>query len=205
MKLGLEEIEKIIIEAGSDNLGVFGGHYEGGIHCQQIPDELAPCIKAIIESRKRIQSYLEIGAAAGGTAYLFNHFFALKQVVLIDDNKHPKARLRGNILKDIKHNEIIGSSHDVESISKASEFAPYDIILIDGDHHYANVKLDTIFYSPLLRVGGFLILHDSALPEWGVGRTVMELKNDDSMKFIAEYKSQKHKPCGLALFQKVSR
>ncbi len=202
-KISLKEIEFIIHEAGSDDLPTFGGSYEGGIHCQQIPDELAPCIMAIMESGETIKSYLEIGVAAGGTIYLLNHFFHLERIVLIDDNKHHKAGLRAGILKGIAYQEIIGRSDNEETILTADDLAPFDIILIDGDHLYPGIKLDTIIYMPLLRHGGFLILHDSALPEWGVMRVIKELKADKDMKFIGEYVSKKHpKPCGVALFQR---
>lgn len=202
-KNNLKEIEFIINEAGSDDLATFGGIYEGGIHCQQIPDELAPCILTILKSGEPIKSYLEIGVAAGGTTFLINHFFHPDKIVLVDDNKHHKAGLRAGILKGINYQVIIGRSDSEETIRAVNDFAPFDIILIDGDHLYPGVKLDTIIYLPFLQPGGFLILHDSALPEWGVMRVVRELKADKSMEFIGEYISQKHpKPCGLALFRK---
>ena len=202
-KLTVEEIERFIEDAGSDDLGVFGGTYEGGINCQQIPDEVAPCIHAILESGDRIKSYLEIGVAAGGTTFLFNHFFQFDKIVLVDDNKHQKAGLRANTLKNIEHIEVIGNSQDEESVNQVRVLAPFDIVMIDGDHHYASVKLDTLLYLPFLRAGGFLILHDSALIEWGVPRVVRELKADKQVIFIEEYISKKHKPCGLAIFQKA--
>jgi len=195
-------IEKFIEDAGSDDLGVFGGTYEGGIHCQQVPDEIASCIHVILESEESIKSYLEIGVAAGGTTFLFNRFFHPEQIILIDDNKHYKAKLRVDILKNMKYTEIIGNSQDEESVRQVSAFAPFDIILIDGDHSYAGMKLDTILYLPYLRVGGFLILHDSALLECGGVRVVRELKADKGMEFIGEYISKKHKPCGIALFRR---
>jgi cephalosporin hydroxylase len=206
VKFTFKEIENFVINAGSDDLPTFGGKYEGGIHCQQIPDETASCILAILESGEKIRSYLEIGVAAGGTTYLFNHFFDLKKTVLIDDNKHHKAKLRPEILQDIIYQEIIGRSDAESSIKMASDFAPFDLIMIDGDHLYTGVKLDVVLYLPFLRIGGFLILHDSVLEQWGVCRIVRELKNDSNMEFIGEYISKQHpKPCGVALFRKVSK
>jgi predicted O-methyltransferase YrrM len=200
----IEEIEQFIICAGSDNIGVFGGSHEGGIHCQQIPDEIAPAILTILESGERIEAYLEIGVAAGGTTFLIDHYFHPEKIVLVDDNKHHKAGLRGEILKGIKYQEIIGRSDDEEVIKTVSKIAPYDVILIDGDHLYPGVKLDTISYLPMLRPGGFLILHDSALPEWGVARVVRELKTDPGVEFIGEYVSTKHpRPLGVALCRKA--
>ncbi len=62
---------------------------------------MAPCIKAILNSGEFPAHYLEIGAAAGGTTYLIDHFLEPRIIVLIDDNKHPKAHLRPYVLRDI--------------------------------------------------------------------------------------------------------
>ncbi|MCD6329037.1 MAG: class I SAM-dependent methyltransferase [Candidatus Cloacimonetes bacterium] len=200
-----KEIEDFIINAGSDDLPTFGGKYEGGIHCQQIPDEIASYILAILKFKQKIESYLEIGVAAGGTTYLFNHFFSLKKIVLIDDNKHHKAKLRPEVLRDVTYQEIIGRSETESSVETVSKVAPFDLIMIDGDHSYPGVKLDTVLYMPLLNPGGFLIYHDSN-KVWGVQRVVRELKNDSSMEFIDEYISKQHpRPCGIALFRKKDR
>ncbi len=197
----LEKIEQFIIDAGSDDLPTFGGKFEGGIHCQQIPDELAPCILAILESGKEIKSYLEIGVAAGGTTFLITHFFKPEKIVLIDDNHHHKAHLRLDILKDVKREEIIGNSREQSVMEKLS--GSFDLIIIDGDHLYEGVKADVTNYLPWLSDDGFLMLHDSALTQWGVPRVVNELKTDDNMNFIGEYVTAKHPtPCGIALFRK---
>ncbi len=201
----LDLIEQFILDAGSDNLGVFGGIYEGGIHCQQIPDEIAPCILTILESGESIKSYLEIGVAAGGSTFLFNHFFHPEKIVLIDNNKHPKAGLRAEVLKGIDYQEIIGCSDAEESIKAISNLnTMFDVILIDGEHHYQGVKLDTVLYLPFLRKGGFLILHDSVWPLGGIMRVVRELKIDPEMEFIDEFVTKKHSfKCGIALFRRV--
>lgn len=201
----LSGIENFIAESGSDHVPTFGGKFEGGIQCQQIADELAPCIMAILESGEPVRSYLEIGAAAGGTTFIFNHFFKLNAIVLIDDNRHPKAHVRSYILRDIIRNEIIGNSHADGTISALKEIGTnFDIVLIDGDHTYAGVSNDVDIYRHFLREGGFLILHDSALSEWGVKQMTVELKKDKGFEFIGEYVTQKHsRPCGVALFNKV--
>jgi predicted O-methyltransferase YrrM len=200
----LEDIKQFILDAGSDDLPTFGGSFEGGAQIQQVPDEIAPCIKAILNSGDGILSYLEIGAAAGGSTFLISHFFSPGTVVLVDDNKHHKASLRPIILEGIAHEEIIGRSDSEESSAAAFERSPYDLMLIDGDHNYPGVKLDVITYLPMLRPGGFLILHDSAMPEWGVVRVVRELKADPGFEFIGEWVSATHpRPCGVALFRRV--
>jgi len=198
------EIEAFIEARGSDDLGVFGGKVAGGINCQQVPDELAACLHAILESAAPIRSYLEIGVASGGTTFLVHHFLKPGIIVLVDDNKHPKAPLRAEVLKGIERKELIGKSHDEAIVARLRDSGEqFDLILIDGDHYYPGVKLDTVLYLPFLAPGGYLALHDSALPEWGVGRVVRELRQDEFMEFIGEYLSTTHKkPLGLALFRK---
>lgn len=201
--LTVKDIEQFVIDAGSDHVGTFGGKFEGGIQCQQVPDEIAPCILAILESGKEIKSYLEIGVAAGGTTFLMNHFFKPKNIVLIDDNKHPKAHVRPYVLRDIKRHEVIGQSQSVSTIDalKMMEFK-FDLILIDGDHSYYGVKMDVENYMPLLTDGGFLVMHDSALSNWGVKTVVDEMKYYDNLEFINEYIGN-GPVCGVALFRKV--
>ena len=60
-----KEIKQFILDAGSDHVPTFGGKFEGGIQAQQRAEEFAPCLKAIIDSGQVIESYLEIGSAAG--------------------------------------------------------------------------------------------------------------------------------------------
>lgn len=203
--MSLQSIENFVIEAGSDDLPTFGGKFVGGVHCQQVPDEIAPCISAIMESGFPVRSYLEIGVAAGGTAFIFDHFFKPDYLVLVDDNKHHKTGLRADILKHVPTHEIIGRSSDEACVASAAALSPYDVIVIDGDHLYAGVKIDTLLYLPMLRPGGFLVLHDSALPAWGVARVVRELKADPDMEFVGEYVSVKHPaPLGVALFRRAA-
>jgi len=196
------QIEQFIIDAGSDSLAVFGGAYEGGIHIQQVPDELAPCIKKIMDSGEEIGAMLEIGSAAGGTCFIMQYFLRPGSIQIIDDNNHPKAWLRPGILRNIAFDEIIGSSRDPEVIRQA--VFDIDLLIIDGDHSYEGVKADIDNYLPMLRKGGFLVLHDTIFDDWGVGKMVAELKEGTKVMFIEEYVSDGPHKCGLALFRKVS-
>jgi len=204
MSLSLKQIEGFVTKAGSDNVPTFGGEFEGGIQCQQVPDEIAPCIFDLLNSGKKINSFLEIGAAAGGTTFLINHFFNPENIVLIDDNKHPKAHVRPYILNKVKRLEIIGLSQAQGTIDALkSTGLKFDLILIDGDHTYLGVKLDLENYLPFLADGGFLMLHDSALDAWGVKPVTEELKESDVIKFVNEYIG-KGPVCGVALFRKAA-
>lgn len=202
-KCNVSEIEQFILDAGSDSLGVFGGKYEGGIHCQQVADEMAACIAAILDGGRAIENYLEIGVAAGGTTYLFHHYFKPGTLVLVDDNQHPKASLRGQVLQGVLRQEIIGKSgSDLVRQEVAAIGTKFDLIVIDGDHTYHGVRADVDHYLPFLQAGGYMMFHDSLVPEFGVGKVVAELKEAAGLDFIGEYASQTRKPLGVALFRK---
>jgi len=197
-------IKQFILDAGSDSLQTCGGNYEGGIYLQQVPGELAPCLIELLKYKNEIKSYLEIGSAAGGSAYIFNHFFNLNKIVLVDDNKHHWAGLRKGTLKDVNYREIIGRSESEESIRTISDFNMlFDLIMIDGDHSYTNTKLDVTLYLRFLRSGGFLFLHDTVYSPQGNGRVARELKADIGMEFVGEYIAEKGPKLGIALFRKV--
>jgi cephalosporin hydroxylase len=203
-EINLEEIENFVFGMGSDSVGYFGGAFEGGAQIQQIPDEIAPCILAILESGKEIKTFLEVGSAAGGTTFLFNHYFKPLKIYIVDDNTHPKAHLRPYILADIPRVEIIGNSQSGNAVKTvAAEGVMFDIVIIDADHDYPGVKADVENYGQFVQPGGFLILHDSALEGWGVMRVVNELKAAIGLEFVAEYVSKKYNICGVALFRKA--
>lgn len=200
---GVDEIKEFILQAGSDNVSVFSGKFEGGVHCQQVPDEFAACLAAILATGHRIENYLEIGVAAGGTTYHVHHFADPETIILVDNNVHPKAPLRAEILNGIDRREIIGDSHAERVIAEVRAACPaYDLIIIDGDHSYPGVKADVENYLPCLADGGFLVFHDTCLPDWGVMQIVGELKEAGNLDFIGEYKSEMRAPLGVALFRK---
>ena len=216
-KVHLEEIENFILEAGSDDLNTFGGKFEGGINLQQVPDEIAPCILAILESGQEIKSYLEVGVAAGGLTFLIDHFFKPENIVLVDDGNHHKAKYRADILKGIKYQEVVGNSNNVQVIKSAKGF--YDLITLDADLSYEGLCDQVLNYAPMLKESGFLIFHDSVYSQ-DVAKFVLELREcltwsnkkmlqiQDSeeignLEFINEYVSAKHKPLGVELFRKV--
>jgi len=201
----VEEIEQAILDLGSDHLPTFGGIFEGGINSQQVADELAPCILTILESGEKINSYLEIGSASGGSCFIINHYFNPGVNVLVDNNIHPKAVLRPVVLKDIARRELIGSSHDNSICEKIREMkTTFDMLLIDGDHLYEGCRQDVEMYGPLLKENGWFILHDTQIGQpFGTNKLFNELLVDSRWKFVKEYVSEKYSKCGIGLFRKV--
>jgi hypothetical protein len=57
---------------------------------------------------------------------------------------------------------INGLSQHGHIVAEAREQAEYDIVFIDGCHDYEIVCLDIKNYSPMLKVGGYLVLDDAS-------------------------------------------
>ena len=202
--LTVEEIESFILEHGTEDLNTFGGMKVGGVFCQQVPDEAAACIFHLLESGVTINSYLEVGAAAGGTTFLFNHYFHPEKIVIVDNNSHPRCAFRPSVLAGLDYVEIVNDSQSEDAIRRTAKYAPFDFIILDAVHSYMETMMDVIHYSPFIAPGGYLFLHDSVWAGGQVGRVVKELKTYDGFQFVNEWVSNIHKtnPCGIALFKK---
>ncbi len=202
-------IEFFVHSLGSDKLSSLGGTYEGGKRLQQIPDEIAPCIADLVglNCLRQLKNFLEIGSAAGGTAFLFNHYFQFENIVLIDDNiylkKIKQPELRHENLKGMKYIEIIGNSRAVDTLEKFRALKmTFDFMIIDGDHRPTHIDRDVILYTPFLNPKGYLMLHDTVEAR-GVKAVFNRLKEDEKYIFINEYVSKTQKrPCGIGIFQR---
>ncbi|TWI86310.1 methyltransferase family protein [Chitinophaga japonensis] len=88
--------------------------------------------------------------------------------------------------KDIEFHDIQGDSHNPVTIQRARSVYPHndvDFLFIDGDHSYAGVKADYENYTPLVRTGGLIVLHDVyGLPE--VKQFWKELKKTERTQTI---------------------
>lgn len=62
------------------------------------------------------------------------------------------------------HSQSVGSKMQVEKILNNEKL---DFLFIDGDHMYESVKRDFEMYSPLVRKGGIIALHDIGYAEEG--------------------------------------
>jgi predicted O-methyltransferase YrrM len=108
-------------------------------------------------------SALEIGTSRGGTTYLLlRHAASDATVATVDlDPKNSKVlrRLRGS--HQTLH-IVEGSSRDADVSSRIGSFFPsgLDLLLIDGDHSYEGARSDYETYTPWVRPGGRVVLHD---------------------------------------------
>jgi len=193
----IEEVRK----AGTDHVA-FGGtdSHLGGIHIQQVPDEIGPVI--YILQREKIKSYLEIGAAAGGLVFMIHKMLKPSVITIVDDNKHKKHRLRENILHGVFRTEIIGNSQDPKIVKKVKDLGyTYDLVCIDADHSYKGVTADIRNYANLCNK--YLMLHDTVCTE-GVMRAYMDMMKDPRFALRENFISMAYKkPCGIGLFRRL--
>jgi len=157
--LSVDSIYNELLEHGSDNLQRFGGNYEGGIHLQQDPKEFAELI-VFLEDIKPMDSYLEIGSAAGGCIWAFNHYLNFKNIIVIDDGLHRKFKLREEILKGIERKEFLGDCHSQEAVDFVKSLGiMFDLIQMDADPTYNGMMTDIDRFTPYLNEKGILFIH----------------------------------------------
>lgn len=216
-----------IIDTGDNHFGgdpSFVGRSQLNLQIQQRPGEISSLIHHLLEKKnsgEKMDYYIEIGACSGGTTRVMNHFFNFKETLVIDDggaeNLHYIEKRgehsRGRNLGTIPRVEIIGSSYDsrvVEIAQNISTIREYDILFIDGEHTYDAVKKDTLNYQYLLRVGGYIIYHDTA-HMLEIKKCINDLiEEKGNLKFIADF-AQKDPytdiypgGVGLTLVQKIA-
>lgn len=183
------EILEHVLKCGSNNLGAFGGNFEGGYNLQQVPEEISSCLKTIIDGNHKISRYLEIGCASLGLTRLISDILQPEEILTIDleDNDWPnkKDNIESIIKQSKTFNRIIGNSHNIKFINYK-----FDLIVIDGDHSYNGVKEDYLYYSKFLDDNGWLFFHDTHnIPGVDVSKLHEELKSctDNNIKYIQEF------------------
>jgi predicted O-methyltransferase YrrM len=162
--------------------------YGGEIHPTQNTEEIL-WLLGILE-REPPRTVVEIGTDQGGTLYLWTRVAASDAVLVAIDTRplgllgqrSPYALVRRGFARDRQRVELIlpADSHDpatVGALERAVGARRVDFLFIDGDHSYKGVRRDFELYSPLVRSGGLVALHDIASPiAPGVSRFWEELK-----------------------------
>jgi predicted O-methyltransferase YrrM len=108
----------------------------------------------------------EIGAAGGGTTFLFARFSAPDALLVSLDLAFDEARARAVSTFARAGQRLVclrRDSHDEET-ARAVEAElggrRLDLLFIDGDHSYEGVRRDFEMYGPLVRPGGLVVFHD---------------------------------------------
>lgn len=123
--------------------------------------------------REGVRSYCEIGARYGGSLEAIMSALPVGSFGLAIDLPGGKWGDKGSapILKAACERlkakgriaeAVFASSRSIEAYGRALEWAPFDALMIDGDHSYSGAHADWKDYSSLARI---VILHDIAAPE----------------------------------------
>ena len=173
--------------AGSDDLRMFGGLYQGAYYLQQVPEEAAEFI-TLCRSRCR------------KNPRLLDDELVCRSVRVIDDNKHPQAGWRPFRLPH-SAGEYIGNAADAGPWL-VGQGEQYDLAIIDTDHTYANERRHTEVVLPHLAAGGLLAYHDSvaAAGDGQMGQLILEMKAGlyPDLEHLADIGSR----LGLAVFRR---
>jgi len=144
----------------------------------QDPKELCELI-FFLKKLKNKNSYLEIGFGHGLTNTILNKFFNFKKIVAVDPFG---PHIRGNtLIPNIRFKNLILICQKTNSQivkTELKKLAPFDIILIDGDHSYDAVKLDFNVVKEFAKKGSAIVFHD------------INFKNSGSMKFWQSIKKK---------------
>lgn len=146
--------------------------YWMGVPCQKCPLDLWIYQEIVFEQRPDL--IIETGTHSGGSALFLAHLCDLLghgHVVSIDIDSRPRpAHLRITYL--------LGSSSDPAMIKQAQMVTHTKeniLVILDSDHSEQHVLRELELLSPLVKVGGYLIVEDSNInghptyPEFGPG------------------------------------
>jgi predicted O-methyltransferase YrrM len=114
----------------------------------------------------RPSAVCEVGAAGGGTAFLFAHAAAPDALVVSLDLAFGAGRREAlrEFARDAQRVVAVeGDSHSdatLELVRGQLAGRPLDLLYLDGDHSYEGVSEDFRMYGPLVRAGGLVVFHD---------------------------------------------
>jgi predicted O-methyltransferase YrrM len=150
----------------------------------QNPDELCELI-FFLKKRKNNESYLEIGFGHGLTNTILNKFFSFKKIVAVDPFG---AHIRGNtLIPNIRFKNLILICQKTNSQivkNELKKLAPFDIILIDGDHSYDAVKYDFNVVKNFVKKGSVIVFHDINFEDSGSMKFWKSIKKEYKTKEI---------------------
>ncbi len=70
-------------------------------------------------------------------------------------------------------------SHNLRTVGIVSNRGPFDLLFIDTDHAYHNVRDEYVKYAPLVRSGGIIAFHDTVFHDcYGPDFTVWKFMDD---------------------------
>lgn len=139
----------------------------------QVRSEIAALAEVVQQLRPK--NVLEIGTANGGTLFLWcrlsqpdGKIISLDLPGGIHGGGYPawRTKLYSAFAAPSQDLHLLrADSHSAESLDAVKQILrnePLDFLFIDGDHSFEGVKMDFTNFSPLVRKGGVVALHDVA-------------------------------------------
>ena len=140
----------------------------------QVREEITDLLEEVKKEEPRV--VIEIGTAMGGTLFLFCRAAAeIATIISIDlpggefgggysslriplykAFKLPKQRI--HLIRADSHKEAT-----LQHVKRVLNGEKADLLFIDGDHSYNGIKMDFEMFSPLVKDGGLIALHDIVL------------------------------------------
>jgi len=152
----------------------------------QKKSEIAQLVKAVKDLQPKI--VLEIGTAGGGTLFYWTQAAAKDATLISIDLPFgrfgagylpTKAKFLEGLAKEQQKIFLIpGDSHLDETKAKLEKILAgrqIDFMFIDGDHTYEGARADFFRYSPLVRSGGLIALHDIVYHQFDTDAQVYKL------------------------------
>ncbi|HXZ15093.1 MAG TPA: class I SAM-dependent methyltransferase [Roseiarcus sp.] len=186
--------------------------FDGVLAPIQNPRELERWLRRVEDIRPEV--VVEIGTAKGGTFLLLSRVAASGATMISIDL--PGGYYGGGYAgwKEEFFRKLIGpdketffiraNSHDRSTREQLEQILggrKIDVLFIDGDHSYAGAKSDFLQYSPLVRSGGLIgihdILHNRFDPDIDVYRLWNEIKKDYTVEEIVDRPDQGNLGIGI--------
>lgn len=157
--------------------------------------ELAGLLEVVVATDPKL--IIEIGSDRGGTLWAWSQLAADVVSVTLDGGPYSSTPTQqGREIDRHGADVIVGDSHDVATWLRVGEVLNgrrADLLFIDGDHTYEGARQDVMAYTPFVRPGGYVALHDICedqhCPEVGVWRLWPALRDSGQFaatEFIAE-------------------
>lgn len=189
-----EELINVIEQAGSANEDFFGFPFKkDGLFLQQDPEEYASFVHFMATKVPPASLTLDIGTAAGGQTKFLRDYFSADRTIVLDIGQHPDfpqwERIKKLVNSDIIL-EIIDDSHAPRVREKLLPYAgQVDVAFVDGDHSYRGLRKDIFLTKDLLKPGGYMILHDTAVMR-GLRRVFDELLESSDFQLFRNFQNR---------------
>jgi predicted O-methyltransferase YrrM len=196
-------------EIGVSDTNYFCASFKGNLEVQQIPEEYCKLLNFFKNSK--IESYLELGVANGGSFFTNSIFLqnTARTIHCVDclaykDAPHvqqtaDKILSKVNKLKTLfpkKEFNFFNQSTDEFFLNNKRK---YDCIFIDADHSYEGVTKDYLNSLEFVKKDGYLIFHDINNVHTGVARCWNEVSTKHTI--VDVYSHPYVNNCGIGIIQ----